>query len=70
MAKRKLKTSVTTEELAKFVADDIASWTPEQKAACRAALDREFEPSAKDKIKKQQLERFDKMTTENQKYAN
>jgi hypothetical protein len=41
MAKRKLKTVVITEELGKLVSDDIATWTPEQKAAARAALQKQ-----------------------------
>jgi hypothetical protein len=66
MAKRKLKTAVTTEELGKLIADEISTWTPEQKAAARAALRGELGPTAAEKIK----DRFDKMTAGNQKYKN
>ena len=66
MAKRKFKTVVTTDQLGELIADEISSMTEEEKAAARAAIRREFGPTAEEKIK----ERFDKMTTENQKYKN
>ena len=86
-AKRKLKTSFTTEQLGEKLVADILMMTPDEKAHVRAKLRKEFGPSesqrmlsglaraaqviqAEEKIKKQQLERFETMITENQKYAN
>jgi hypothetical protein len=44
--KRKQTKSVTTEQLAKQVADDIATWTPDQKAHARAKINRAFVPNS------------------------
>jgi len=54
MAKRKLK-PMTTEQLAKHVADDIATWTPDQKAHLRAKLKTEAR-QVQHKIKPSDLE--------------
>ena len=41
MKKCKFKTTVTTEELGNLIVDEISGWTPEQKAAARAALQKQ-----------------------------
>ena len=44
--KRKLKSSVTTEELGAQIANDIGTWTPDEKAHARAKINRAFAPNS------------------------
>jgi hypothetical protein len=87
MARRKLKTSFTTEELGEKLIADIQMMTPDEKAHVRAKLRKAFGPSdsqrilsglaraaqvvqAEERTRNQQLELFETLTTENQKYVN
>jgi hypothetical protein len=46
MAKRKLKTAVTIEELGKLILEDLKTWSPAEKAEARAALRKQFNLSS------------------------